>query len=175
MLFTLVLSVDSFSGALALGFRPFTKNRVFIFALMSGGLEGLGTFVGFLLGNRLIDKIAAYDHWVAFSITFIVGARMIYASLTASNSAINRSSEHSLWKIALISAVTSIDSVGIGLALGVANKPIGNFIVSISLGAFFATLLGLGLAKRLSQRFGNRIETFGGLVLVILSFEMLKI
>jgi putative Mn2+ efflux pump MntP len=68
---------------------------------------------------------------------------------------------HSFLKILFISTVTSIDSLGVGVTLGLA--------------AFASTYLGLGLAKKMPAAFGSRLEIVGGGVLIALGFKMLSI
>mgnify|MGYP003353672813 FL=1 len=81
----------------------------------------------------------------------------------------------SFLKILLVSTVTSIDSLGVDITLGLAGKPIAQYAVAIALAAFAATYLGLGLAKRMPAAFGSRLEIVGGAVLIALGFKMLSI
>ena len=78
-------------------------------------------------------------------------------------------------KILFISTVTSIDSLGVGVTLGLSGKPILAYSVAIALAAFAATYLGLALAKRMPASFGSRLEIVGGGVLIALGFKMLSI
>ena len=80
LLFTAVLSVDSFSAAIALGFRHFSWRRALFFALSSGLSEGLATAIGFLLGRIARNLIMDYDHWVAFALLVAVGGHMCWAA-----------------------------------------------------------------------------------------------
>jgi len=82
---------------------------------------------------------------------------------------------HGFLKILFISMVTSIDSLGVGVTLGLADKPILNYSLAIALAAFISTYLGLNLAKRMPAAFGSRLEILGGAVLIVLGFKMLSI
>jgi putative Mn2+ efflux pump MntP len=82
---------------------------------------------------------------------------------------------HSFLKILFVSTVTSIDSLGVGVTLGLAGKPIMAYAIAIALAAFASTYLGLGLAKRMPAAFGSRLEIVGGGVLIALGFKMLSI
>jgi len=77
----LVLSADSFSAALAMGTRPFTKEDAFKFALASGGAEGLFTFIGALAGSFIVSKLSSIDHWIAFSLLGVVAIHMAYEGI----------------------------------------------------------------------------------------------
>lgn len=161
-----------------MGFRPFTRLDALKFATMSGMAEGLVTALGFFFGAHFVRYIASYDHWVAFALLLAVGLRMVYSAFARKSSHPSSGSPnefHGNAKIMLMSFVTSIDSFGVGLALGISNKPIFLYAAVIALAAFGATLLGLYLARAMSSRFGSKCEVLGGLVLIALAFEMLKI
>ncbi|MBK7707548.1 MAG: manganese efflux pump [Acidobacteria bacterium] len=179
IIFTVVLSIDSFSAALALGFRHFSRRRAFLFACSSGFGEGAAAAIGFLLGSLAQNFIAQYDHWVAFSLLSAVGAHMCYAAYREIRSPAEETADepkkHSILKIIFVSSVTSIDALGVGVSLGLVDKPIFLYSTLIGVGAFFATYLGLFLAKRISSRFGGKIEFAGGVVLILLGIKMLTI
>ena len=178
ILFAVVLSLDSFSAAFAMGFRPFSAQRAFSFAISSAFAEGVATVIGFFLGRFAKDLIVNYDHWVAFILLVSVGAHMCWEAYHH-DSDVNTEAEdpltHGLGKILLISTVTSIDSLGVGVTLGLAGKPIIDYSVPIAVAAFASTYLGLGLARRMPAVFGSRLEIVGGAVLIALGFKMLSI
>jgi putative Mn2+ efflux pump MntP len=177
LLFSLVLSIDSFSAAFAMGFRRFSARRAFTFAFSSAFAEGAATAIGFLLGKIAKDLITQYDHWVAFSLLAAVGLHMVWEAFHAKED--DEDSEqartHGVARILFISTVTSIDSLGVGVSLGLALKPIAPYAFAIAGGAFVATYLGLYLARRMPESFGTRLEIMGGLVLIALGVKMLGI
>lgn len=179
IIFTIVLSIDSFTAALALGFRHFSRKRAFLFACSSGFSEGAATAIGFLVGSFAQHLIAQYDHWVAFSLLTAVGVHMCWAAYREMNSPAEEETEeprkHSLMKIIFVSSVTSIDALGVGVSLGLVEKPIVLYSLLIGVGAFIATYLGLFLARRISGKLGGKIEFAGGVVLVLLGIKMLSI
>ncbi len=178
VIFTVVLSIDSFTAALALGFRHFSARRAFLFAFSSGFSEGAATAIGFGLGALAQSLIAEYDHWVAFSLLTAVGLHMCYAAIFDRHSSDDESDapkKHGILKIIFVSSVTSIDALGVGISLGLVDKPILFYSVLIGAGAFAATYLGLYLARKISGSFGGKIEFAGGVVLILLGIKMLSI
>jgi putative Mn2+ efflux pump MntP len=178
ILFALVLSIDSFSAAIALGVRHFSAQRAFFFAASSGLSEGIATAIGFVLGHIAQNLIVSYDHWVAFFLLTAVGGHMCYNAYQEMQSGIEETEEikiHSLWKILFISSVTSIDSLGVGVSLGLVEKPIIPYSLTIGIAAFVSTYLGLFLAKKISGSLGEKVEFFGGGVLIALGIKMLSI
>ena len=177
LLFSLVLSIDSFSAAFAMGFRRFSARRAFSFACSSALAEGGATALGFLLGHFAKDLISQYDHWVAFSLLAAVGLHMVWEAFHSDDDEgeSDQKRSHGVARILFISVVTSIDSLGVGVTLGLAQKPIAPYAIAIAVGAFVATYLGLYLARKIPQAFGSRLEIVGGLVLIALGFKMLSI
>jgi len=165
----LVLSADSFSAAVAMGARPFTRNDALKFAFSSGGAELLATLAGFWAGAHVISLIASVDHWIAFGLLALVAVHMAMEGIEGLRNRHEPKEEqvdfHSFGKVLLVSFATSLDAFGVGVSLGIANKPITPFLVSIGLWAFASTLVGLYLARQLSDKFGPIFTLIGAAVL----------
>lgn len=174
----LILSADSFSAAVAMGHRPFTIKDALKFAFSSGGAEALTTLIGALAGIQITKHLADYDHWIAFSLLMGVALHMAWEGISEMRSKGEKPEKidfHSFTKVLIVSFATSLDALGVGIGLGVAQKPIIPFLISIGVWAFLATIVGLYLARRLSKKFGPIMTIAGSLVLGILAFQMLKI
>ena len=178
LLIGLVLSADSFSAAVAMGMRPFTKKDAIKFALASGVAEASIAWFGAFAGENIISSFKSYDHWIAFALLMGVALNMTFEGLRDFKSKEIKEEQlkfHGFTKILIISFATSLDAFGVGIGLGVAGEPIFPYIISIGIWAFIATIMGLNLAKKLSQKFGSIITLFGATVLMIIAFQMLKI
>lgn len=178
LLLGVVLSADSFSAAVAMGSRPFTRKDAIKFAFCSGGAESLATLAGFLAGAHVISLIASIDHWIAFSLLAAVAIHMAHEGFQGLKSKATASEQidfHSFTKILIVSFATSLDAFGVGISLGVAHKPIVPYLISIGLWAFVSTLVGLFLARKLSVKFGPIFTLLGALVLGVMSIQMLSI
>ncbi len=174
----LILSADSFSAAVAMGHRPFTIRDALKFAFSSGGAELLITLIGAMAGSQINKQFGEYDQWIAFILLMGVALHMAWEGISeirAKGEKPEKIDFHSFTKILIVSFATSIDALGIGIGLGVAQKPIVPFLISIGLWAFLATIAGLYLARRLSKKFGPIMTILGSLVLGVLAFQMLKI
>ena len=174
----LILSVDSFSAAIAMGLRPFSKKDAFKFAFSSGGAESLMTLIGAMAGLHLIRKIESFDHWIAFALLMGVALHMAYegfCDLTSKEVKVEKLDFHSFIKVLIVSFATSLDAFGIGIGLGVAEKPVTLYVFSIGIWAFISTIAGLYLAKKLSKKSGPILTLIGSIILGIMAFQMLKI
>lgn len=174
----LILSADSFSAAVAMGLRPFSQKDALKFAISSALAEAVFALIGALAGSHIINKFAAIDHWIAFILLGAIAIHMAYEGVTvffSENVKEESLNFHSFTKVLIVSFATSLDAFGVGIGLGIAEKPIFPFIVSIGIWAFVSTIVGLHLARTLSKKFGPIINLLGAVVLGAMAFQMLKI
>ena len=173
----LALSADSFSAAIAMGYRPFTEKDAYRFAIASAGAEAMMTCVGFLAGAFVISKFSIIGHWIGF---ILLGGIAIHMGHEGVMDLLSRAVKeekldfHSFKKVLLVSFATSLDAFGVGVGLGVSKKPILPYVTSIGLWAFVTTIVGLYLAKKLSQKFGPIMSIVGSIIMGIIAFQILK-
>lgn len=174
----LVLSVDSFSAAVAMGCKPFSKKEAFRFAVSSGAAEAVVALIGALAGSQVIRRFDAIDHWIAFTLLGLVSLHMGYEGvrdLLGKEKKDEKLDFHSFTKVLIVSFATSLDAFGVGIGLGISQKPLIPFTVSIGFWAFATTLLGLHLGKKLSSKVGSIMSLVGATILGLIAFQMLKI
>ncbi len=187
MLIGLILGADSFSAALAMGSKSFSRKEALRFAFLSGLGEGIAASFGIFAGSEIITKFSKIDHWIAFLLLAGVSLHMAFEAFEEIK---NRNKQedkkedfHSFGKILLVSLATSLDALGVGIGLGVKLEKtpelIAPYITSIAFWAFFLTIVGLNLAKVISKKFGEKfgakILLASAAILLVMAFEMLKI
>ncbi|AHE66893.1 putative membrane protein [Legionella oakridgensis ATCC 33761 = DSM 21215] len=174
ILIGLVLSADSFSAALAMGFRPHKNRDALIFACLSGGTEALITLIGAMTGEKIVSRFSPVDQWIAFLLLAAVAIHMVYEGLSGLKPSHFQLDVkfHGFIRLLMVSLATSIDALAVGVGLGVADKPIIPFIISIGGWAFASTILGMAIAKRVSKRLGPLFNLIGALILFILAIRM---
>lgn len=170
----LALSTDSFSVAVALGVRPFTRRQALRYALLTSSAGAAMAWIGVLAGARVLDQIADYDHWVASGLVAIVALRMAYEGCKGllNPEAPPTVRPHGIAKLVGLSIASNIDALGVGLGIQLAKKPTLPFVMAVGVGAFAATLVGLALARRLSRRFGPLLTLVGATLLAILAAQL---
>ncbi len=171
----LVLSIDSFSAACALGNKKFSKSRALFFALSSGLSESGFTFLGAVFGGIILSRFSEYDHWIAFFLLFFLSIHHLYETFSEKGKEDHEVKvAHGAFKILLISFATSIDALAVGIVLSKTNW-LSFYLLSIGLWATIATLVGIKIGNKLSNRFGFYMNIFGAIVLFILALTALKI
>ncbi|MCF6766689.1 manganese efflux pump [Thiotrichales bacterium 19S3-7] len=178
ILLGIVLSADSFSAAIAMGFRKHTFKDTLKFAIASGGTEAIATLIGAITGEKIISQFSSIDHWIAFSLLFCVALHMLYEGIIDLKNR-NHLSEHikfhGFFKVFIVSLATSIDALAIGVSLGISNKILTPYIFFIGMFAFLSTIIGMTIAKKVPKRFSSSFNIIGALIILFIAFDMLSI
>ena len=172
----LVLCADSFSAAVALGFKPHTFKDSLKFAISSGSAEAMVTFAGAFTGEKVISKFSFIDHWIAFILLMLVSAHMLYEGILEfrnTNSHTNSKKNLSIAKILIVSFATSVDALAVGVSLGVSGKSLLPYLISIGGFAFLSTIIGMAIARRVPKHLSAIFNILGALILFILACDML--
>jgi putative Mn2+ efflux pump MntP len=75
--------------------------------------------------------------------------------------------------LVLLSIATSIDALAVGFSLSIIGVSIWMPSLVIGLVAGVLTIIGLLLGGRIVDRWGARVEVFGGLVLIAIGIKIL--
>ncbi|RUQ84460.1 manganese efflux pump MntP [Legionella septentrionalis] len=178
ILLGLVLSADSFSAAIAMGLKPHKTRDAFKFAALSGGAELIATFVGAITGGKIISQFSSIDHWIAFLLLLMVSLHMVYEGFIEWK---NRHSDiptikfHGFIKLLIVAVATSLDALAVGVSLGISNKPLWPYLISIGGWAFASTIVGMRIANKIPKRLSAIFNLIGACIIFILAVEMLNL
>jgi putative Mn2+ efflux pump MntP len=176
-LIALALAVDAFAVALATGVAlPRTTFRhtfrlAWHFGLFQGGMAAIG-WMGGLAFRTLIES---FDHWLAFILLFLVGARMIHEAFKVDRKKKDPVDPTRGFSLVLLSTATSIDALAVGLSFAFLKADIVAPALIIGLVALLLTAAGLHLGRviRHAGRLGAGAEIGGGLVLIVIGVRIL--
>ncbi|HMK15401.1 MAG TPA: manganese efflux pump MntP family protein, partial [Methanomicrobiales archaeon] len=168
----IALSLDCFAVALAAGIPGGMRGirdaaRI---ALAFGVFQGLMPVLGWLAGRSVIAWISGFDHWVAFALLAIVGARMIREGLSGGEEGPPSLGTGTLLVLAL---ATSLDALAIGVSLAFLDTGIVLPALLIGSVTFAVSLAGALLGGIASARWGKAMEVIGGLVLIGIGIRIL--
>lgn len=172
----LALAMDCFAVTLGLaaGARGLTVRQALRTALFFGGFQFAMPIAGWFAGDRLLALISRFDHWVAFGLLVLVGGRMIHESFeTSGEEEAGRPDQTRGHRLVVLALATSIDSLAVGLSLGVVGT--GVFYPAAVIGAtsFVLTVVGAKLGPAVGRIVGRRAELAGGLILIGIGIKTL--
>ncbi|HOW30051.1 MAG TPA: manganese efflux pump MntP family protein [Bacteroidales bacterium] len=174
LLIAIGLSFDTFavsiSSGLALPGISF-RNAVRI-AIVLAFFQALMPLIGWAAGTGLSKYVKDYDHWIAFGLLFLLGAKMIYESLQKSD---EKSSFNPLdLKVRVVMAIaTSIDALIVGISFAFLEFNIALAIFIIGSVTFIVSMLGMLFGKSVGTRLGRRMEIVGGIMLIAIGAKIL--
>ncbi len=171
------LGMDAFSVAIGIGAvrGRVSPGPVLRLSVSFGIFQFFMPVLGWLAGRTVVERISAYDHWVAFGLLLFVGARMIHESFAGEGrERTDREDPTRGWTLLMLSVATSIDALAVGVSfVGLELHVYGTAAVIGGI-TFALSLFGVLGAGRLSRNMGDgRCEILGGVILVLLGAKIL--
>jgi putative Mn2+ efflux pump MntP len=169
------LAMDAFAVSIGAGLTLKTEDarQTFRLAWHFGLFQAMMPVLGWLAGLSIASWIAPVDHWIAFGLLAVIGAKMIYEALKDADGDAPRSDPTKGWSLVLLSVATSIDALAVGLSLALLNVDIWYPAVVIGLVAGAFTAVGMQLGTRFGALLGRRMEVVGGVILIAIGVQIL--
>lgn len=166
--------MDAFAVSIASGFAMdrLRVKSILRIALFFGGFQALMPVIGCFIGTSIQDYIVDFDHWVAFGLLFFVGARMIHESLFPKQDRGKTDTER-LPTLLLLAVATSIDALAVGLGLSLLKTAIFSAAAIIGATTFVISSLGVIIGRQSGHILENKVEVFGGVILIVIGFKIL--
>jgi putative Mn2+ efflux pump MntP len=170
----LSMSADAFAAAVGKGTRldrPGWGEALRTGAIF-GGIEAITPVIGWGLGRAASRYIAAFDHWIAFGLLLVIGAKMIWDAVRRHEEE-EKPQSHSFAVLALTAIGTSIDALAVGVTLALINASIIVNALAIGCATFTMTTIGVMAGRFLGEKFGRYAEAAGGVVLIVIGAKIL--
>jgi putative Mn2+ efflux pump MntP len=167
------LSMDAFAVSTACGVQvPVLRyGHVLRVSLAFGFFQFAMPVIGWLAGSSFSGWLEAVDHWIAFGLLAVIGAKMMWESFRDADMPTKDPTRG--WNLLVLAVATSIDALAVGL--GLAFLGISIWIPSLVIGIVAAGLSAIGaiFGCRLGRRFGVWAERVGALVLIGIGVKIL--
>jgi putative Mn2+ efflux pump MntP len=167
-LLALAMSTDAFAAAIGKG-AALKKPRLreaFRTGIIFGCIEAITPLIGWAIGKTAAQYVAAWDHWIAFTLLAGLGIKMIHEGWAAGEPEENARTRHSTVVLAVTAFATSIDAMAVGAGLAFLDEDILSAAAAIGLATFIMTTTGVMLSRALGIVIGKRAEMAGGIVLI---------
>ncbi|MGE4294535.1 MAG: manganese efflux pump MntP family protein [Campylobacterales bacterium] len=173
ILLAFALSMDAFAVAIGLGNkgRCLPLRSALKVGLFFGGFQALMPAIGFLAGLTLAGWIEAIDHWVAFVLLALIGAKMIYE---ATQEGVEEEISQITNRLLLILAIaTSVDALAAGFTLPLLQVPFWVSIAVIGAVTFALSTIGTLIGCRVGVHWEAKAEILGGVILIAIGLKIL--
>ncbi|KAB8309464.1 manganese efflux pump MntP [Erwinia endophytica] len=162
------MSMDAFAAAIGKGaslYRPSVKEAIRT-GLIFGVIEALTPLIGWGVGIAASRYVMAWDHWVAFTLLLILGARMIVEGGRGKARTAEPPERHGFWLLAATALATSLDAMAVGVGLAFLQVNIVTTALAIGATTMIMASVGILLGRFLGPVMGKWAEIFGGVVLI---------
>lgn len=173
VLLAIGLSIDSLiiSVSNGLSVDKCKLNNILLPASLFAGFHAIMLLLGYYLGIGIAQYIKSIDHWVAFGLLFIIGAKVIIESFTKENN--NKKHELSTKTLIGQAFATSIDALAVGISFALFNYSIIVVIITVSVVVFIFTILGMKLGNYVGNTLNKKLEILSGLLLIAVGVKIL--
>ncbi len=177
---SVVLAIDAMSVAAAVSPSCCRKWGPLRLATAFGVFQALMPVAGAAAGMWLLRRFGDYDHWVAFALLELIGAKILVDAWLAwrrgaagGEKPACTSDPSCGWSLIGLAVATSIDAFGAGVALAMRRANMWVAAPTIGLVCALLTLLGARLGASAQRFLGRWAEVAGGLALMALGAKML--
>lgn len=179
LLIALALSMDAFAVGMTNGMEHPDMNlrKTCVVALFYAFFQALMPIVGFYAGMLLSTLISQIAPWVSFVLLTVIGGKMIWDCFHKEETRIIESLSYR--KLTLQAIATSIDALAVGVSLLAASTS-GKLFLNIFACAgiiaavtFVLSVAAVLLGKKIGDRFADKAELLGGLILIAIGLKIL--
>lgn len=167
------LAMDAFAVSICKGLsmKKLDWKKAFIIALYFGAFQGLMPVIGYFLGATFSDLVTSIDHWIAFALLSIIGGNMIKESFDDEEE--KRNDNVDFKKMIVLAIATSIDALAVGITFAFLKTNIVLSVVLIGIITFVISLLGVNIGNKFGDKFQNKAELSGGIILILIGLKIL--
>ena len=169
LILAFAMSMDAFAAAIGKGaalHRPTLKEALRT-GLIFGAIEALTPLIGWGIGLAASQFVMAWDHWVAFILLFILGARMVREGLRRPQEEdVQQPQRHGFLLLVTTAIATSLDAMAVGVGLAFLQVNIVLTALTIGAATTFMAASGILLGRFLGPMMGKWAEVLGGVVLI---------
>lgn len=173
VLIALGLAMDAFAVSICKGLSMKKMNwkNAIIISLYFGTFQALMPVIGYFLGTTFSGLVKSVDHWIAFILLAIIGGNMIKDSFD--NEYEKRNEKIDFKTMIILAIATSIDALAVGITFAFFKTNIILAICIIGIITFILSLIGVKIGNRFGDKFQNKAELTGGIILIIIGTKIL--
>lgn len=167
------LAMDAFAVSISSGItiKDLKPRHGAKIALFFGGFQSLMPLLGWFLGIGFKDYIEKYDHWIAFVLLGIIGAKMLKESMDDECEYVSDPLANKV--LVMMAIATSIDAMAVGVSFAFLKTSILTPSVIIGAITYVICFAGVYIGNKCGCVFQKKAEIAGGVVLILIGFKIL--
>lgn len=170
-LLSIGVAADAFACSVVRGtaIRVNLFKRALVLAGIFGVFQAAMPLIGWVIGRFFagITFIAEIDHWIAFALLGVVGAKMIWDAFQPEDDETIVDDGRVQFRPAIILGLaTSIDALAVGMGLAFVEVSILKVALSMGIITFALSLVGAWIGHHGGGKFGKWATILGGIILI---------
>lgn len=173
VLLSIGLGMDAFAVSVCKGIsmRKMSWKKACIIGLYFGGFQAIMPILGYFFGNSFESFITNIDHWIAFILLLIIGAKMIQEAFQKNRDEYNE--DISVKTMLILSIATSIDALAVGITFAFLKVDLILAVILIGIITFILSVLGTKIGNRFGDKYKSKAELAGGIILILIGLKIL--
>ena len=173
ILISIGLAMDAFAVSICKGLsmKKINWKSTIIIAIYFGLFQAIMPVFGYLLGSSFSVIVQKLDHWIAFILLAIIGGNMIKES--KDDEAEKRNDKVDFKTMIILAIATSIDALAVGVTFAFFKVNIILSISIIGLITFILSFVGVIIGNKFGDKFQNKAEFTGGIILIFIGLKIL--
>ena len=167
ILLSLTICIDSF--ILCLLSKTKKKRHLFLIPFIFSFSQILFLYIGYSLGSFIEIYLKDYLKYIVFFIFSFMSLKLIIDTFVSKDK--EEDSLNSLTSITIQAILTSFDSLFLGMPLAFNSSKYHIFILILGITTFFICLLALLLRNKLSNKYEEKINLIGAIILLFFAFK----
>lgn len=173
ILLSIGLGMDAFAVSVCKGISMKKMNwkKACIIGLYFGGFQAIMPVIGYFFGSSFESIITNIDHWIAFILLAIIGAKMIQEAFQKEEEEYNE--DISVKTMIVLSIATSIDALAVGITFAFLKVNLLLAITLIGTITFILSVIGTKIGNKFGDKYKSKAELAGGIILIIIGLKIL--
>lgn len=167
------LAMDAFAVSICKGLSMKKMNwkNAIIIALYFGIFQALMPMIGYFFGTTFESFVTTFDHWIAFILLALIGGNMIKESFD--NEDEKKNDKVDFKTMIVLALATSIDALALGITFAFFDVNLLLAVAIIGIITFIISIFGVKIGNKFGDKYQNKAELIGGIILVILGIKIL--
>ncbi len=170
MLMAFALGMDAFSVGLGMGMLRIGLRQIVKIGLTIGLFHIWMPLLGIITGRLLSEQFGTIATYIGGCLLIILGIQMIWAAFRDSDATLIAPVGIGL---ILFAFSVSLDSLSVGLTLGIYGAKTAFVLACFGIGAAILTWSGLLIGRRVQGMLGSYSEVLGGSILLAFGVKLL--
>lgn len=173
VLIGLGLAMDALAVSICKGLSMKKMNwkNAIIIAVYFGIFQALMPVIGYFLGATFSNIVENVDHWITFVLLSAIGGNMIKESFDKESK--NQNDKVDFKTMIILALATSIDALAVGVTFAFLKTNIVLAVFIVGIITFSLSLIGVKIGNRFGDKFKNKAEIAGGIILIIIGLKTL--